>query len=58
MKDPRITEEISKMELTLPDGTKTMIDAKTIYTYREDGTNDCTIILNKPLQMGSSQVKI
>lgn len=55
--EPIITEELSTMYIVLKDGTRIPVNAKTIYTKHNDGTQDCKIELEKPVNLGS-QTKI
>lgn len=46
-----IEEEMGEITLNLKNGTKTKMASKTIYTHYDDGTNDCKIIIEKPLRI-------
>ena len=46
-----ITEDLGEATLNLVDGTKRKVITKTIYTYYTDGTNDCEVKIQKPLDM-------
>lgn len=50
-----IEEELSVMHIIKSDGTRVPINAKTIYTRHSNGRVDCTIQLQKPLNMGGNQ---
>ena len=53
----KIEEELGVMQLNLTDGRKIPVNAKTIYTYYESGRKDCTIQVEKPLELGSGVLK-
>jgi len=55
--EPEVTEENSVMSLTLKDGTKIPVNAKTIYTKHSNGRVDCKIELQKPLDMSGKSEK-
>lgn len=55
--EPIITEEQSMMTITLKDGTKVPVKAKTIYTKHSNGRVDCKIEIEKPINLGG-QTKI
>ena len=46
-----IRTEIGDVTLNLKDGTKQKVPSKTIYTYYEDGTNDCKIEILEPIKL-------
>jgi hypothetical protein len=53
-----IKEEIGEAVVNFKNGTKQKVLTKTIYTYYEDGTNDCKVILAKPLASNATAEKL
>lgn len=47
-----IKEEIGEVTITLKDGRKFITPAKTIYTEYESGRKDCTVQIQKPMDLG------
>ena len=54
-----IKEELGEVKFT-PKGSKESqtLPAKTIYTYYTDGTNDCRLEIQKPLDIGGKTEEI
>ena len=53
-----IEEEIGEVTINFKNGMKRTVPSKTIYTYYEDGTNDCKIEIPKPLDLfGDNKLK-
>jgi hypothetical protein len=51
-----VTEEHGVLTVTLKDGTKIPVKAKTVYTHWESGRKDCAITIEEPL-IGTSAVQ-
>lgn len=54
----KVEEEIGIMHLDLTNGQRIPVNAKTIYTYYESGRKDCTIQVEKPLDLGTKIEKL
>lgn len=50
-----IKEELGYVTLNFKSGKKQEVPSKTIYTYYEDGTNDCTVEIVNPLTLFGKQ---
>ena len=51
-----IKEEIGYVTINFKNGNKQEVPSKTVYTYYEDGTNDCRVEILNPLKLfGSSK---
>ncbi len=53
-----IKEEMGKVTLNLKNGSKKVVSSKTVYTYYDDGTNDCKVIITKPLDLLGTQQEV
>ena len=53
-----IIKEDGEVTLNLRSGEKKVVPAKTIYTYYTDGTNDCRIEIQKPLDIKGNQQEV
>jgi len=53
-----IKEEIGKVILNTKSGKKIPTMSKTIYTYYKSGRKDCTVQIQKPLDMFSKNLEI
>ncbi len=47
-----IKEEIGAVTITLRNGTKIITPSKTIYTEYASGRKDCTVQIQKPMDLG------
>ncbi len=53
-----IVEELGKATINLKNGIKEIVPTKTIYTYYDDGTNDCKVEIQKPLDLIGNQEEV
>lgn len=53
-----VVEELGEATVNLRDGSKHKVPTKTIYTYYVDGTNDCRVEIQKPLDIRGNQQEV
>ena len=53
-----IVEEVVEVIFNLKNGKKKVVPSKTIYTYYDDGTNDCKIEIAQPLELRGNQEEV
>ncbi len=52
-----IKEEIGEVMITLRNGTKIVTPSKTIYTEYASGRKDCTIQIERPMELGGIAIQ-
>ncbi len=53
-----IKEEFGSVTINFKNGKKQEIPSKTIYTYYNDGTNDCKVEILDPLKLFSKSKEV
>jgi len=53
-----IKEEMGFVKINFKSGKTQKVPAKTVYTYYEDGTNDCKVEILDPLKLFSKSKEV